>query len=512
MANRRFGIANKFGATNQFGASSSNGRALTYALEIDWDNNHSFDGFNEATNRLMAWEDRRGREFVFNSSGDGLQPVDVGEAKFTLKNIDRRYDPYYVSGTLFEALQKNPLCRFGILDESSGIFYDEFTGYISDIRPKYGTVDTVEIVVRDGLQKLKDKNISSSSVATSAQYDDQIIAALSAASWIDGMNIDTTLSDSMSYHWFRGNPAFDEIHSLVEATFGIFFVDKSGLATYKSRISSDISVMSLDESEIDYSFGIQAPSPRNVVRNVIKVFARARKSQAGVELWRLVDKPSLAVGTGSPIWATYSYNGEDVPALSITEPVATTDYTMFQNVDGTGTDYTANLSWSRTGFATTSELTPTVVTTGGYLTLMKLRGTAITVDKYTYAEAQDSTSIGIYGARPLTVNSDWLQDLNTAEEQANLLLNRFSTLRFFPRVKIKRSLLAKQLTPELFDLVSINFASRQVTGELRVGYMEKSWEIAEPNVIDTIMYFEPNLSVSSSGAWVFPVTFSAQFG
>jgi hypothetical protein len=317
----------------------------------------------------------------------------------------------------------------------------------------------------------------------------------------------------MTYHWFSGNSAFSEIMSLVNAVFGLFFVAKDGTATYKSRISSDVSVMDLTEADIDAQYGIKAPSPRDVVKNLVRVYARARVSQAGIELWRLTDVPQLAAtSTGNPIWATYNYNGEVVPATSVTEPAATTDYTAFQNADGTGTDYTANISWARTGFATSSKLIPTNSGAAAYLTLMKLRGTAIVSNNYTYAESEDTASQAIYGVKPLTIKSDWLQSLNAATEIADLLIDRFSVLRFFPRVKIKRSAIAKQLTPDLFDLVSINFASKEVTGEMRVGYIERSWNVNEPNVIDTIMYFEPNLTVSASGVWIFPVTLPATLG
>lgn len=513
MAGSRFGTSSKFGTSTKFGATSARARRVTFGLQIDWDGDGVFDGYNEATGRLIRWNERRGREFFFNSGGDGFQSVQEGELKLVLKNEDRRYDPYYVEGALFLALQKHPRCYFTIKDETTGTTYNDFFGYVVDVRPHYGMMDSAEIIIKDGVQLLKDDNLSSSTVYSTVQYDAQIIEALRLSGYPDGANIDTTLSDTMTYHWFGGSSVFSEIMSLVDATFGLFFVAKDGRATYKSRISSDTSVQEITEADIDYNYGIQAPSPREVIKNVIKVYARARTSQTSVELWRMADKPLLASSsTGSAIWANYSYNGEEVPATSVTEPVVTTDYTAFANVDGTGTNYSANISWARTGFSTSSKLIPTNSGPAAYLTLMKLRGTGITADKYTFSSVEDTTSINTYMRRELIIKSDWLQDLNTAEEQANLLLDRFSSLRFFPRIKIKRGNLAKQLTPELFDLCSINFTSKSITGEMRIGYIERSWSVEEENVIDTIFYFEPNMTVSSEGAWVFPVTLPATIG
>lgn len=508
MPNRKFGVGRKFGTSTKFGASSGLS-GMGFGLEVDWLSTGQTDGFNEATGRLLAWNERRGREFLFESSGGGFQAVSVGEIRFALKNIDGRFDPFNLSGELAPYLYGNQKIRFRVVDYATGTVYSDFVGYIDNIRPLYGTVDTVEITASDGLKKLQDKNISSAEVYSNVQYDDQIVEALRLAGWTDGVDIETTLSDTMTYHWFRGDSAFDEIRSLSDATFGVFFVDEDGQACYVSRVSDDVSVLTLTEADIDYGYGIQAPSPRDVIKNIVRVYARARKLQSAVELWRMTDTPQIASGTGSPIWANYSYNNEEVPALSITTPVENTDYEANDNADGSGTDRSANFSFALTTFAASAKLIPTNSGAAAYITLLKIRGNAITSDKYTFSEEEDETSIASYGERRLTITSDWLQDLNTASDQATILLNRFKNPRFFPRVQIKRSSLTKQYTAGLFDLVTINFASKDISAEMRVGYIERSWSVQSPNVVDTVMYFEPNLTVSGEGVWEFPITFPA---
>lgn len=516
MPNRRFGTVNKFGNTNKFGASTTGaaafGRTLTIALEVDWNDDALWDGVNEATNRMLSYELRRGREFFFNTSGSGFQPVSAGELRVVLKNTDRRFDPYYSSGSLYSYLQKNQRIRLSIVDESTGTIYPRFFGYIDNIRPAYGKFDTVEIVAYDAIKKLSEINLTSDSVYQTVQYDDQIIEAFRLLHWRDGTNIDTTLSDSMNYHWFRGNSAFSEIQTLTDATFGQLFIADDGRATYKSRISTDTSVLSLTEAGIDREYGIQAPAPREVIKNKITIYARARALQTGVEIWRMTDKPQISTGTASPIWANFNYNSENVPALSITAPVATTDYTANDNSNGSGADRTGNFTFSSTNFATSCKLIPTNSGGAAYITLLKLRGNVITADKYTFAQDSDSTSISNYGERELIIQNDWLQDVNTATDQATLFLGRFKDPRFYPRVKLKRSNIGAQCTPDLFDLVTLGFSSRDISAEMRVGYIEQSWNISDPNVLDTIMYFEPNLAVSSSGAWIFPTTFPATLG
>lgn len=513
MSNRRFGTANKFGTTNKFGASTaaSIGRPFTFALEVDWDNDGVFDGYNELS-RLLNFNETRGREFIIDSVGAGFQPVETGRIDFELKNTDRRYDPFYMAGDLYGLLSQNQKVRFRTLDESTGTLHDDFVGYIDDIKQQCDNgLDKVIITVFDGIKKLKDKNISSSAVSETVQYDDQIAAALTAAGWTDTTDVDTTASDSMTYHWFRGNSAFWEISQLVEAVFGLFFVASDGAATYKSYISVDDSVVTLTEADIDYYYGIKSPSPRATIRNKITIFARARKLQTAVELWRMTDIPQIGAGTTSPIWASYSIDGEEVPATAVTEPAATTDFTANDQADGLGTNRTANFSFARTGFATTSKLIPTNAGAAAYLTLLKLRGNAITADKYTFTQDSDAASISAYGERELVIKSDWLQDLNTAVDRASFLLGRFKEPRFFPRVQIKRGEIGTMYAFDLFDIVTLNFTTKDIAAEMRVGYIQRSWSMSESSVINTIIHLEPNLTVSAAGAWVFPITFPATF-
>lgn len=509
MTNNRYG-AFKYGTTHKYGASTNLGRQLTLGLEVDWDGDGLFNGYNEAL-KMTSFSERRGREWIISSDGNGFQAVDAGQVVFELKNTDRRYDPFYVAGDLYNHLFKSRKIRLQVLDESTGTLHNDFVGYIDDIKPIYGSLDKVQILASDGIKKLKEKNISSSAVSTTVQYDDQIAAALTAAGWADGTSIDSTGSDTVAYHWFRGNSAFWEIDQLSQAVFGVFFIAADGKATYKSRISGDVTVMTLTEDDIDYEYGIRSPTPRDVIKNLITIYVRARKSNAAVELWRMTDKPQIATGTTSPIWADYSYNNLDVAATSVTTPAATTDYTANDAADGSGTDRTANFSFARTGFATASKLVPTNSGAAAYLTLFKLRGDAISADEYTFTQTSDTDSITAYGERELVIKSDWMQDLNTAIDRASFLLARFKQPRFFPRIKVKRSSIAKMYTADLFSLVTVNFASNDISAEMRLGYIERSWDISESSVINTVLHFEPNLTISIAGAWVFPVTFPATF-
>lgn len=504
----RYGDGTKYGE-DVYGVKTISDRPLTWGIIVDWDEDGSFTGENEATGRLLSLDSRMGREFVLNANGDGFQHPDVGELSIVLLNEDGRYDPYYPSSPLADYLYRNQQIKVVLKDESTGTRYYEFTGYINDIRPNYGAVKTATIYADGAAVKLK-SNIKSGTIYTGNTYDEQIGLALDTAGWTGERDIDTAVSEILPYHWFSGIQALTEIYKLTDAAFGTFWVNEEGTARYRSRINADVSTQTITDDDTDYYYGIQAPAPRDVLKNKIQVYARARQQQTDVEIWRLVDKPQIT-GTGSPIWATFNYNGEEVPALSVTNPVATTDYTANDNADGSGTNRTANFSFALEKFATAAKITPSNSGSPAYLTLLKLRGNVITADKYTYKEVEDTASIALYGERELIIQTDWLQDGNAAQEHAEILVQKFSTPKVFPRFKFRRDAIGAQYLTPLFDLITVNFSQNNITGEYRIGYRERHWSINEPTVIDTIVYCEPNLTVAASSNWVFPMSFPTIF-
>jgi hypothetical protein len=111
---------------------------------------------------------------------------------------------------------------------------------------------------------------------------------------------------------------------------------------------------------------------------------------------------------------------------------------MFNSApDGTGTDLTSYISIVMSAFATTAKLTITNNSaTTAYRKLLKLRGNAITPDKYTYVERTDQASIDGYGDLLYEIKNDWLQDVNTAIDEANIFLRGGGSSPAISAVKI----------------------------------------------------------------------------
>lgn len=477
---------------------------LTWSVEVDWDDDGGFDGVNEVMG-LYDLETDSGRTQFLRSSEDGFVPVGPSSATLLYHNLDGRLDPFNGSGPLFGQLLPGKLVRIRVLLEDSGVVQPVLLGRLRDIRPASGEYDRVKLEVV-GVQDEMRGSIRTS-VQQAIRYDDAIELLLSTAAWPYGAVIDTTVSEVMPYWWARGNELFTELMSLVDSALGLLCIDEQGRVVYRSRVSTDSPLASISGLDVERVYGVLAPAPQEVVRNQIDVFARTRSLHAAEELWRMTDVVKILAGASLTVWASFSFNGQDGVALSVVTPVATTHYTANAAANGGGADLTGSIRVELTSFATAAKL---VITNAGgvdaYITLLRLVGDILVPDAYTFVEAVDQDSIDLLGARPFAVQSDWLQDVNTARDEAALLKLRLSSVRMFPRVMLLPNP-ALQFALRLQGLASVNIASRGISGEFRVGRVHHKWLDEVGQAVRTEVYFEPNLLGATSGTWIFPAIF-----
>ncbi len=482
-------------------------RKLSYALEIDWDRDGTFDGVNEA-GYMTSWSVKRGRRQLLKSDHRGFEPPMVGELEIhLLDDTDRRFDAYNPSSPLYGLLNPGAALQFRVVDEATGIAYYLFKGTVTDIRPVAGKIHSVTLRAEDGIKSL------SVEVRTALQEDITLSAAISKileeSGWTGPTLIDG-VTDILPYWWATGKPALSEIMDLVDSSLGTFFVTADGEAVYKNRNNTGVSGITIVDADIMEDFGIQIPAPQDVVRNAITVNVRPRVIETLVELWQLQDKPVINAGeTKSDIWAPYTYSGMAIPALNVTcSPV--TDFTVNTKEDGTGTDLTSQCSVTKSDFANTSKLSiKNNSGSNGYITLLKLRGDAVSTALIpTAVIKEDAASIEqLGGAYPFTLDTNWLQDTNWGLSLAQYFLSLLSaTGRYFPQVKLKDNP-AKQFEIELFDRVQINSAREGLDAILRVGYIEHKSAIKNCDIVETTLYFEPNIGVSAGNQWFFTAIF-----
>jgi hypothetical protein len=490
-----------YGSSVLYGTSTIN--STIWLVEVDWDGDGIFDGTNEAGRATNLYV-KRGREnFLSISSGgvaQGFEPIRPGTASITVDNSDGRYNAYNTSSPLYGYLRPGALMRIRMINTSDGTPMPVFVGRVTDIQP-YGS-DRKKAVIKaeDGLRFLADADIS---VALSANIgiDDAIDSILTNASWPSTWprNIES-VTDVVPFWWAEGK-ALGEITNLSDSELGIFFHGADGTATYHSRHHSVDPTYTLTSADLlkDISY----PQPWETQRNKIKITIHPRAAQASAALWTANTVSSLTPGDSITVWATYSYGSESpVPATSVISPVATTDYLMNAQADGLGANLTANLSVTMTDFGTTAKLvlTNTHATQTGYITLLKVRGSAV-------ASTSEIKVIDSSGDadRALVMDLAWVQSANTASDFTNYLLGWLGTAKIFPTVVIEARP-DLQFNFDIQDTVGLTIPTLQIDDDYKIGMIEHRWSIENGQATETTITFEPKASFTPGSFWTFPTT------
>lgn len=478
---------------------------VTWALEVDWDNDGVYDGVNEAQ-YMTSVNTKRGRRQLLRTDGKGFEPVMLGEMEVRLNNDSRRFDPYYGAGPLYGMLNAGVPFRLRVQDEATGTMYPVMTGTIDEPRPVSGNKREAVLRGYDGRKQLRAE--IKTILQTNIKISDAIALALTQAGWTDPTLIEA-ITDVMPYWWASGKTAFTEIMDLVDSSLGTFYIAADGTAVYKSR--NNLATSPITISDYRSEFGLQLPQPQDVIRNVITVNARPRATATNVELWKLQDAVPIAAGeTKSDIWANFSYNGVEVPAENVQDPVPGTDFKITANADGTGADLTASCSYVINKFASAAKFESITNSSGtpGYIFILRVKGDALTTTSASAIVKTNATSIAqLRGEYPFELDTNWLQDTNFAIEMATYLKSFLSgSGKDFPQIVIRDNP-ALQFGLDLFERPTLNFVDDGVTGIRSLGYIEHKSISRQCDVIDTEFHFEPSIGLGGSDLWFFTAYF-----
>lgn len=486
----------KYGA-GKYGSTLDTSR-LTWILEVDWDNDGSYNGDNEAIH-ISRMHIKRGRNKALKSGSDGFETVTPGTFTATLNNLTRRYDPYNSNSPIYPNVL--PGCRFRlrVKVEATETIYPVMSGYIQDIQPNSnrGGIERAVLKGVDAYDLLQYDNVISS-LETNIAVEDAIQAILTSISWDYGSNLEES-NETLPYWWASGKTASKEIETLVDAVLGKFFIAADGKATFLSRLRGHMPVISLNE--FDIQVGIELLQPWETIRNDIDMIVRTRNAQASGDLWTLGDKPLVGAGKSLTVWAEFRYNGESVPAINVINPTATIDYLMNSAQDGSGTNLTSNFTVNPTIYADRAKLEITNSgSTDGYIRLLKIRGQALTSTP-TVLNRQDSTSISRYRRRRFAIDGNWRQEIDQANDVLIVLTDYLSGPQAFPAIRL-RNIPEKQFEPDLFNVVSLNFPSKDIQGNYVIGEIEHQWLDPLGELIETTFRFEPELGAADD-YWIF---------
>lgn len=496
----KYGTGLLYGDGHLFGASVYDYPRLFWTVLIDWSGDGSF--LDESNNLAKSLYIDRGRDFFINMDSTGYEPVSEGTLSITLDNSDDRYNPYNTGSPLYPNVNPGKKIYISVIDGSTGTEYACYTGTIDDIQPDTQSA-TVNITAVDLIKELQEQNISIP-VEDAITFADAAEMVLAEAG-ITNYAVDNNL-DSIPYWWVSDKTPFDALQEICDATLGTFFVGVDGKAKMYNRARPVSSVISLTQSEILKDIMIR--QPWEVVRNAVDVKINTLTEQSSGVIWTMTDKPYVPAGTSLEVWGDYSYSNESCPAINVLNPVATTDYTMNTQANGTGTNKTSFFTVTKEDFGGSVKVT--ITNTGGvgaYVTLCQIKGQAITTPDPSTIKRTDPVSIALYKTRKFVIDNPWLQATSTGESLATVIIDLHANGRKFPMVKIQARP-ELQFAVDLFDRINLDVAKLGISDAYRVGKIKHEWLHENGQDVITTLHLEPVVNVAPSTGSTFPWTFT----
>ena len=198
-------------------------------------------------------------------------------------------------------------------------------------------------------------------------------------------------------------------------------------------------------------------------------------------------------------------NSEPAPAISQVTPVNSTDYQLFANSDGTGTQYTSTGSASVTFFAQTAlNVINNGTGTDAWLTRYGIRGKPIHRKSRITSEAEDSSSQALYGQKTFRISNDLLGDQSHNTDYSLFLLDKYKN----PTADISAAILNKfpeVLVIGLADKVTLTDSLTGIAGEYIVQSISHDIDLVDglrhQLDFDVYKYLDPEVLILDDPAY-----------
>lgn len=367
-----------------------------------------------------------------------LNPGAVGNASFSVINVDRAYSPENTTSPLAGSLEPARPMRGSVA--FGGNLYPLFDGRVDDYNLKADFSDrTVDFTFLDGMSLLQGVKLSTG-VYGSMRTGELISTILDLANWDGPRDIDLGAS-VIPFWWVEGTDALTAITDLVksegppsiayQAPDGTFiFRDRhhrllrsqsiSSQATFAAGMAFDCD--STPPEGFDYTKPFEyAHGWRDIVNSVTFDVAERTIDSAFTAVWNTDDTISLSNGEGQEIEISTSD-----PFVDAQTPAFGTD---FQSTGGGA----LNVVLSRTSG---QSVKITLLAVGGPILIsgMQLRARSIPVRRTVKVFQQDTGSISQHGERSYPDSAPWA-NVNDSFAIANMILLHYAQRR--PTVQIR---------------------------------------------------------------------------
>lgn len=446
--------------------------ALTYFVEVDWNDNDVFTDANEdITGDVLSSagvETRRGRDFASQLTGRAV----AGRFVAILRNDDGKYSPFNTASPLSGNLVPGRKVRVRTTTPTAMIW----TGFLDRIGPEKisgATLQRAMLEASGAIGKLSGKTVNPAANA-GALTGTLIGTVLDEAGWPAG---DRTIDagQTTTGRWYiEDKAALPAIRELEETEMGFFHEGLAFDLIYEDRhhrlkadhLTSQATFSDAAGAALPY-VSIVERDPLREIFNEARTTIRPATVGALAVLWTLTgETPTLAPGASREYWANYP-QAADTTGLYV-DAWTTPDST---DITVTGVAF-SDLGISVSKFARSMKITITNnhATATATLTLVRARGTPVTADDATTVAAEDATSQSAYGERTFRLAGKWLANTNKGQDLVDYIVSRYKdplAVVSITLVNASDALLTEILTRKISDLITIVATSSQ-TGPLGI--------------------------------------------
>lgn len=263
--------------------------AATYTVEIGWNTNVS-GGFTVGISKvggtdqigvftISGWTDESSRikmVSIQRGSTDDLGQVLGGTCILNLVDINGRYNPTNTTSAIYPYV--NPMRPVRIKATYGATDYYRFFGYIQTIQtdPKIDKQEAV-ITCADLYSWLSQSYPIVTANGTTTTTGTAILRIINLSGFFDPAMVNLATGDTIPDYSADGTTsAMTQIQNLVEAEGGVFYINRSGVATFESRYARYQSPRDVDQSTFNSTM-----QDMSGMTDVSRIYNNARYTRTG---------------------------------------------------------------------------------------------------------------------------------------------------------------------------------------------------------------------------------------
>lgn len=477
-----------------------------YQVQADWNNNGNYDNaYSDLTNYVLDLKARRGRNEAHPIRGRSQ----IGTMTVILDNRTGYFSRHNAVSPLVGLIAEGRLIRWRSI---SPTFFQRWTGYIVDYElKKWNGVAVCELTCRGVLSRIEKVKVNP--LPDTGSLTGTIVGLiLDAGAVATSLRGTIDVGQTTTSRWYINDRfTIDALRDMEECELGFILETKDGKLSYQdrsyrvsgARLTSQATYSAAAGVSLPY-IDLTLPAPANNVINVARSKVFPYTVGALADIWTLSgETPTIGPGQTKTWYATVS--GTTLYVNAWTTPAATTDYTVAGVALG-------DLAVVVDKFATTMKvsITNNHATNTATMTLLKARGTPVTIGTPTVVSAENQASIDRSGRSEYEVASPWLPNTNTSQSYVDSIVAAYkdpltqAEVTFNVGVGGANSALFQDLmTRDISDRVTIVAQETPqgvgLAGEFFIEWIEDHWD---NQVGEHIVKMGLSAAALTAGTWI----------